>query len=74
MVAPGGDGGDCGARHERCSVVGMMISVLLLVVILMLVLGTFPRWTYSRGWGYFPTGTFGTLLVVVLVLMVMGRI
>lgn len=51
-----------------------MISVLLLVVVLMLLFGTLPSWSYSRSWGYFPAGTFGTVLLVVLVLTVMGRI
>ena len=51
-----------------------MISILLLVVVLMLVLGTLPSWSYSRSWGYFPSGSFGTVLLVVLVLAVTGRI
>ncbi len=51
-----------------------VISILLLVVVLMLLFGTLPAWSYSRSWGYFPAGTFGTVLLVVLVLAVMGRI
>ena len=51
-----------------------MLSLLLLVLLIMLLVGALPSWPYSRGWGYFPAGTLGTVLIVVLLLAVMGRI
>ena len=51
-----------------------MLSLLLLVVIVMLLVGALPAWPHSRGWGYFPAGTLGTVLLVVILLAVMGRI
>jgi len=43
--------------------------VLVLCVILMLLLvGAFPAWPYSREWGYYPSGGIGALLIVVLAL------
>lgn len=51
-----------------------MLSLLLLIVIAMLLIGALPAWPHSRGWGYFPAGTLGTVLLVVILLAVMGRI
>jgi hypothetical protein len=50
------------------------MSTLLLVVLILLLLGVVPAWPYSRSWGYGPSGLLGTVLVVLLVLIVMGRI
>jgi hypothetical protein len=50
------------------------MSTLLLVVLILLLLGVIPAWPYSRSWGYAPSGLLGTVLVVVLLLMVMGRV
>lgn len=51
-----------------------MLSTLLLVVVILLVIGAFPAWPYSRSWGYAPTGTLGVVLIIVIVLAVMGTI
>jgi hypothetical protein len=51
-----------------------MLSLVLLVPLLLLLVGALPSWPYSREWGYFPAGTFGTVLLVVIVLAVLGRI
>ena len=40
---------------------------LLLILVLLLVIGMFPVWPYSVGWGYYPSGGFGALLVILLV-------
>jgi Protein of unknown function (DUF3309) len=48
-------------------------TILLIVLVLMLV-GAFPRWSHSRSWGYGPSGGLGLVLVVVVVLLLMGRI
>lgn len=45
---------------------------ILLVILLLLALGVLPTWPYSRGWGYYPSGGLG-LVVVILVLLLMGR-
>ena len=51
-----------------------MLSLVLLIVLIMLVAGAVPAWPHSRGWGYFPAGTLGTVLLIVIVLAVLGRI
>ena len=50
-----------------------MVTILI-IVLLLLLLGTWPAWPYSRGWGYYPSSGLGLVLVVVLVLALMGRI
>jgi hypothetical protein len=49
------------------------LAVILLVVVLLLGFGGLPRWGYHR-YGYVPSGTLGTVLLVLLILAVMGRI
>ena len=48
--------------------------IILLVVLLLLSLGSFPAWPYSRGWGYYPSGGLGLVVVVLVVLLLLGRI
>jgi hypothetical protein len=50
-----------------------MLTILLIVVLVMAI-GSAPAWPHSRGWGYYPSGGLGLVLVVLLVLMFMGRI
>jgi hypothetical protein len=50
------------------------MGIILLVVLVMLLLGALPSWPHSRNWGYGPSGGLGTVLVIVLVLVLMGRI
>ncbi|MEP6535207.1 MAG: DUF3309 family protein [Bryobacteraceae bacterium] len=51
-----------------------MIGTILLILLIILLLGAVPAWPHSRSWGYFPSGTLGAVLVVVVVLLLMGRI
>jgi hypothetical protein len=41
-----------------------MLGTILIVVLLLLLLGAWPAWPHSRGWGYYPTGTLGLVLVI----------
>jgi len=51
-----------------------MIGTVLLIVLILLLVGSFPAWPYSRAWGYAPSGTVGTVLVIVILLVLLGRI
>jgi hypothetical protein len=46
--------------------------LILLIVLLILVLGAAPTWPYSRGWGYYPSGTVSIVLIILVVLMLLG--
>ena len=52
----------------------MSIGTILLVILILMLIGVFPAWPHSRGWGYGPTGGLGLVLIIILVLMLMGRI
>lgn len=48
--------------------------ILLLIILLLLVIGGLPTWPYSRGWGYYPSGGLGLILIALLVLLLLGRL
>jgi hypothetical protein len=50
------------------------MNTILLVVLVLLLVGAFPTWPYSREWGYYPSGTLGLLVIVLLVLALAGRV
>lgn len=47
--------------------------LILLIILLLLSIGSFPAWPYSRGWGYYPSGGLGLLLIIVLIILLLGR-
>ena len=49
------------------------MGLLLIIVLIVLLLGAWPSWPYSRGWGYYPSGLLGVVLIVILILVLMGR-
>jgi hypothetical protein len=42
--------------------------LILLIILLLLAFGSFPAWPYSRGWGYYPSGGLGLILLIVALL------
>ena len=52
----------------------MSISLIVLILVLLLLVGALPTWGYSSGWGYWPSGGLGLVLLILLILLVMGRI
>jgi Protein of unknown function (DUF3309) len=50
------------------------MTTLLIIVLVLLVIGALPTWPYSSGWGYFPSGIIGLIVVVLLILFLMGRL
>ena len=51
----------------------MSMSTILLVLLILLLVGALPSWPYSSGWGYYPSGGLGLVLIILLVLVVTGR-
>lgn len=51
-----------------------MLSTILIVVLVLMLLGAIPRWSYNKNWGYGPSGAIGLLVVVVLIFALSGRI
>jgi len=52
----------------------MSLSTILLIVLVLALLGVLPVWSHSRPWGYGPSGLVGTILVVLLILFLLGKI
>jgi len=47
--------------------------ILLLILLVILLVGTVPAYGYSRSWGYFPSGTIGLILIILIIMMMLGR-
>ncbi|HLK34142.1 MAG TPA: DUF3309 family protein [Terriglobales bacterium] len=47
--------------------------LLLLIILLFLLVFALPTWPYSAGWGYYPSGLLGLLLIVLIVLALADR-
>lgn len=51
-----------------------MLSTILLIVLILALLGALPNWPHSANWGYGPSGILGTLVIVLLILVLLGRV
>lgn len=51
-----------------------MLGTILIIVLLLMLVGAFPRWPHSKDWGYYPTGGLGLILVILVVLVLAGRL
>jgi Protein of unknown function (DUF3309) len=51
-----------------------MLSTILIIILILILLGAFPAWPYSRSWGYGPSGVVGLILVILLILLLLGKI
>jgi hypothetical protein len=51
-----------------------MLSTILLIILILLLLGALPAWPYSRGWGYYPSGGLGLVVIILIILLLLGRI
>lgn len=52
----------------------MSLGTILLIVLLLMLVGAFPSWPHSAGWGYGPSGGIGLLFFIVVVLLLLGKI
>jgi hypothetical protein len=50
-----------------------MYTILLIILVLALI-GALPTWPYSSGWGYYPSGGLGLVVLILLILLLTGRI
>ncbi len=50
------------------------LAILLIVVLLILLIGLLPAWPYSAGWGYYPSGGLGLILLILIILLLAGRV
>ncbi len=48
------------------------MRLLLIILLVLLLVGSFPVWPYSVGWGYYPTGGIGLVALVVIIVVLVG--
>jgi uncharacterized protein DUF3309 len=53
---------------------GETMPTILLIILILLLLGALPTWPYSSGWGYYPSGGLGLVLLVLIILLLTGRL
>ena len=51
-----------------------MLTTVLIIILILILLGAFPSWPYSRGWGYGPSGVVGLILVILLIILLLGKL
>ena len=52
----------------------MSLGTILLIVVVLMLVGVFPSWPHSSGWGYGPVGGIGLVLIIIVVLLISGRL
>ena len=50
------------------------MSTILLIILVILLVGALPTWPHSSGWGYYPSGGIGLILLIIIILALMGRL
>jgi uncharacterized protein DUF3309 len=50
------------------------MRTIFLILLVILLLGALPTWPYSAGWGYYPSGGLGLILLIVIILALTGRL
>ena len=51
-----------------------IMRTVLIIILILLLIGAFPSWPYSTGWGYYPVGGIGLILLIVVILALLGRL
>jgi len=52
----------------------MSVGTIVLIIPIILLIGGLPSWPYSRGWGYYPSGIIGIVVIVVILMLLTGRL
>jgi uncharacterized protein DUF3309 len=50
------------------------MGTILVILLILLLIGALPTWPYSSGWGYYPSGGLGLVLLITLILVLLGRV
>ncbi len=50
------------------------MGTILLIILILVVIGAFPSWPHSRGWGYGPSGVVGLIVIVLIIMLITGRL
>jgi len=50
------------------------MTTILIIILVLLLIGALPTWPYSSGWGYYPSGGLGLILLILVILLLTGRL
>jgi hypothetical protein len=50
------------------------MGTILLIILILLLIGVLPAWPYSSGWGYWPSGGLGLIVLILLILALTGNL
>lgn len=48
-----------------------MLWTVLLIIVILLLIGALPTWPYSSGWGYYPSGGLGLIVIIVILVLLL---
>jgi hypothetical protein len=51
-----------------------VLTTVLIIVLILLLVGALPTWPYSSGWGYYPSGIVGVIVLILIILLLTGRL
>lgn len=51
-----------------------MLRAIILIILILLIIGALPTWPYASGWGYYPSGGLGIVLIIVIILLIFGAL
>jgi len=52
----------------------MSVGTILLIILILALVGTLPTWPHSQGWGMYPSGGIGIVVIILVILLLMGRL
>jgi hypothetical protein len=51
-----------------------VLTTVLIIILILLLVGALPTWPYSSGWGYYPSGIVGVIVLILIILLLTGRL
>jgi hypothetical protein len=64
----------CGRQRQVVGQEETMLGTVLLIFLILMLVGLLPVWPYSGGWGYYPSGGLGLILLILVILLLTGRL
>ena len=61
-------------RRKLTSFKNMSSGTIILIILIILLISALPAWPYSSGWGYYPSGGLGLVVVILLILLLLGKL
>ena len=68
------------SQHPKCLAAanllqkGIAMGTILLIILILLLVGALPAWPYSSGWGYWPSGGLGLIVLILIILALTGHL